>query len=235
MWEPQFSVFAQHYRVLRYDLRGFGQSPMPDGPFDPWGDLAAVLDAAQIGAAHIVGASMGGGVALDFALMMPERVKSLVLASPAVGGHVWSEAVQAFGEAEDAALDAGDIDLAVELNLRMWVDGVGRSRDQVDPVVRKRVGEMQRQAFELPNGAGVPGRLSPPALERLAEIGVPALILVGEHDVGDFHTMAGILEQRISGARRLTVPGAAHLVSLEQPDVFAERTLSFLAGLHSPD
>jgi 3-oxoadipate enol-lactonase len=231
MWEPQFAFFAQHFRVLRYDLRGFGRSPMPDGSFAAWRDLAAVLDSAGIREAHIVGASFGGAVAIDFALMAKDRVKSLVLVAPAVSGHAWSEAVREFGAEEDAALEAGDLDTAVELNLRLWVDGPGRTSDQVDPTLRILVGEMQRQAFEASMVAGVLEKLSPPAIERLGEISAPVLVVVGDGDVSDIDIIAWTLEQQVRGARRVVLPGAAHLVSLEQPDRFNELALNFLVAL----
>jgi 3-oxoadipate enol-lactonase len=231
MWEPQFALFARHFRVLRYDLRGFGRSPVPDGSFATWRDLAAVLDRAGIQEAHIVGASFGGAVAIDFALMMKDRVRSLVLAAPAVSGHAWSEAVRKFGAEEDAALEAGDLDRAVELNLRMWVDGPGRTPDQVDPTLRIRVGEMQRRAFEASMGEGVSEKLSPPAIERLGEISVPVLVVVGDGDVSDIDIIARTLEQQVRGARRVVLPGAAHLVSLELADKFNELALNFLMDL----
>lgn len=230
MWEEPFHRLAEQYRVVRYDMRGFGRSPMPDGPFAGWRDLAAVLDAAGIAKAHIVGASMGGAVAIEFALMAPERVRSLVLAAPSIGGHEWSEAVQAFGEAEDEAMEAGDLDRAVELNLRMWVDGPARSLEQVDPAVRQLVGVMQRNAFELPMGAGRPERVSPPAMERLEQISAPVLVLVGDADVADCDEMARQIEMRVAGAKRVELPGVAHMLSLERPDKFLQQTLAFLAG-----
>lgn len=230
MWEEPFNRLAERYQVVRYDMRGFGRSPMPDGPFAAWRDLAAVLDAAGIEKAHIIGASMGGAVAIDFALMAPERVRSLVLAAPSMGGHEWSEAVQAFGEAEDEAMEAGDIDQAVELNLRMWVDGPARSPEAVDPAVRQLVGLMQRNAFELPMGAGRPERVTPPAKARLEEIGAPTLVLVGDADVADCDEMALEIEARVAGARRVVLPGVAHMVSMERPEEFYRLTVEFLAG-----
>lgn len=92
---------------------------------------------------------------------------------------------------------------------------------------------MQQHAFELPSGAEVPGRLNPPAIDRLGEISVPTLVMVGEYDVEDFHTIARILERQVHGAGYLIVPGVAHLISLEKPDDFNDLALDFLANCQS--
>lgn len=222
MWNAQVEALSGGYQVIRYDMRGFGRTPMPDGPFAGWTDLRAVLDDLGIEKAHLVAASMGGAVAIDFALHAPDRVLSLVLAAPSIGGYPdWSEAVQQFGEAEETALEAGDIDAAVEANLRMWVDGPHRTPDQVDPAVRGLVADMQKHAFELPMGEGVPQRPEVPAFQRLSDISAPTLVVVGALDVADFHTMADRLAEQVKGARKVVVDGAAHVLSLEQPELFS--------------
>lgn len=233
MWDPQFGPFAGRYRVARYDARGFGRSPMPDGPFTPSRDLAGVLDTLGMARAHLVGASMGAVGVIDLALTAPERVGALVLVSPAVAGHRWSEAVRRFGAAEDAALERGDVEAAVELNVRMWVDGPRRSPEQVDPVLRKQVWDMQRHAFGLPAGDGIPQVVEPPAITRLGDIAAPTLAIIGAEDVEDFHTLGGLLARQIPGARQAVLPGAAHMVSLERPAEFNRLVMDFLAE-HTP-
>src|SRR5207237_6551610 len=117
-----------------------------------------------------------------------------------------------------AALDRGNVAEAVELGLRMWVDGPARAPDQVDPDVRERVREMMAHAFALPESDPQP--LEPPALSRLAEIHVPTLIIVGSGDVPDILAQANLLEQSITGAQKVVIPGVAHVPNMERPRDF---------------
>jgi pimeloyl-ACP methyl ester carboxylesterase len=128
MWDDQLGLLSARHLVVRYDMRGYGRSPLPGGPYSHVDDLRALFDAIEIGRATLVGASLGGRVALEFALTDPERVRALLLAPAALGGHEWSQEVKESWRAEDAALEAGDLDGAVEINLRQWVDGPGAHR-----------------------------------------------------------------------------------------------------------
>jgi pimeloyl-ACP methyl ester carboxylesterase len=148
-----------------------------------------------------------------------------------VGGYQWSDEVRRFGAEEDAMLERGDLAAATELNLRMWVEGPRRARDQVDPRVRARVGEMQLRAFTLARPDAEPRPLVPPAIGRLAEIRVPMLVVVGDQDVADMLAIADLLAGGIAGAQKAVIAGAGHLPSLEQPDRFERTALDFLAQL----
>jgi pimeloyl-ACP methyl ester carboxylesterase len=235
LWEPQADVFAERHLVIRPDLRGFGESPLPGGPFSYVDDLRALLDHVGIDRAAIVGNSFGGRVVLDFALVHPERVAALVLVDSALSGHESWPASEAFDEEEDALLDAGRLDEAVELNLRTWVDGTGRDPAAVPADLRRRVGEMQRRAFEIVVPAfeaspppGPVGWAEPPTATRLGAIGAPTLIVVGRFDVEEFRAISDRLAAEIRGARK-AVLDTAHLPALEQPDEFNRLVLDFLA------
>ncbi len=149
MWEPQWETYTRSHRVLRCDLRGFGRSPMEPGRFANARDVIELLDEHQFERAALVGVSLGGRVALEVALARPDLVSALVLVGSGLPGHDWSDEMKATWEAEEAALRAGDLDAAVEVTLRTWVDGPARKPEDVDPAVRKRVAEMQRRAIEL--------------------------------------------------------------------------------------
>ena len=233
MWDREFPALAERCQVLRYDLRGFGRSPLPAEDWSSVDDLRGLLDGAGIDRAALVGVSAGAAIGLDFALAHPDRVRGLVLAAPAIGGLAWSEEVQQFGEREDALLEAGDLDGAVELNLRMWVDGPRRGPDAVDPAVRAKVGEMQRDAFEV-QLAAEPGelrRLDPPAIERLEDVAAPTLVIVGDADVRDVLERGELLAGRVPGSRKVVLPDTAHMVNLERPDEFLRLLLDFLERL----
>ena len=232
IWEPQWTSFPATHRTVRYDMRGFGASPLEPRSFSHGRDLMELLERLALGPAAVVGVSMGGQVALEVAVARPDLVSALVLVGAGVPGHDWSDETRAGWAEEEAALERGDLDAAVEVNLRMWVDGPGRAPEDVDAAVRELVGTMQRRAFELQlpvwdNAEEEP--LVPDLAQRLDEIGVPTLIVVGAEDRPDIHAIADRLAASIPHARRATIPAAAHVPSLERPDEFDSLVLEFLS------
>lgn len=232
MWDNQWSLLAQHYRVIRYDIRGFGQSALTPGAFASYEDAAELLRFLNIERAHVIGMSWGGKIAIDLALAHPEMVQLLVLGAPSVGGAPQSEEVIRFGQEEDALLERGDLVGATELNLRMWVDGPHRTPEQIDPVVRERVREMQFHAFSLPFlGEVNQYELEPPAIERLNEIRAPTLVIVGDLDVDEKVLLAQRIVGEVVGARLVTRADVGHMVSMERPDEFNQIVLKFLQSV----
>jgi len=229
MWDQQLAVFAQQYRVIRYDLRSFGQSLLPAGPFAFYEDPAALLQHLGVKKTHVIGASFGGKIALDFALAYPAMIDSLLLVATTIGGYPPSEEIRRFGEEEETMLERGDFEGATELNLRMWVDGPLRTPEQVNPYVRQRVHDMQYHAFTASTPEGVEEiALDPPAALRLAELHRPTLVLVGDCDVPHMLVLAHELTTHITRAQQVIVPGVAHMVSMEQPEFFTSTVLEFL-------
>jgi 3-oxoadipate enol-lactonase len=229
MWDAEFAAFSDRFRVARFDIRGFGRSAMSPGRFAYHDDVAAVARAAGLERAILVGCSFGGSIALDTSLAYPDLVEGLVLVAPGLGGGDDDEEMRRFGEAEEAALERGDLDGATELNLRMWVDGPRRKPEQVDAAVRERVRMMQRDAFahEVPTGVERV-RIAPPASERLGEISVPTLVVVGELDVPFILAAAERIEREVPRARRVTIPEAAHMVTMERGKEFQRVMGDFL-------
>ena len=126
-------------------------------------------------------------------------------------------------------LERGDVEAATELNLRMWVDGPLRTPEQVNPGLRQKVHEMQYHAFTASIPEGVEEiALDPPAVDRLADLRVSTLVLVGDHDLPQKLILAQELTTHIAGAQQVIVPGAAHMVSMEQPELFTSTALAFL-------
>jgi pimeloyl-ACP methyl ester carboxylesterase len=232
MWEPQWTSLAARYRLLRVDLAGYGRTPIERLPVAHARDVVDLLDELEISAAGVVGASLGGRVALEAAVARPDLVRALVLVDAGLPGVDWSEPVRAYGAAEDEAVAAGDLEAATEINLRMWVDGPRRAPDDVDPGVRAAVAEMQRRALELqaPCWERLDEELLVPDIaERLHEVQEQTLVVVGEEDVDDMRMLADRFATEIPRARLATIPGAAHLPSLEQPAAFDRLVLEFLA------
>jgi pimeloyl-ACP methyl ester carboxylesterase len=232
MWDPQWKTFPGAHRTIRYDLRGFGRSPIEPGAFSHARDLVGLLDELDLERTSLVGGSLGGQVALEVALAQPERVEKLVLMDPGLPGHSWSDDTKAGWAEEEAACERGDIDAAVEVNLRMWVDGPRRSPGEVAAGVRDRVAEMQRRALELQlpvDGSVTVELLVADLADRLDEVRSPTLVLTGEEDRDDMQEIADLLAERIPDARRASIAGAAHIPSLERPEEFDRLVLGFLA------
>ncbi|MGZ4395972.1 MAG: alpha/beta fold hydrolase [Gaiellaceae bacterium] len=209
-WERQLALLPE---AIAPDLPGFGDTPEPEVEFSVVDDLAALLD----GPAAVVGNSLGGRVALQLALARPDLVERLLLVSPGLPGHDWSPEVRACWDAEEEAVERGDLDAATEVCVEFWAQ----------PHVRDVVRPMQRRALELQVGAPEPQERPGPALEP-AKVRCPTLIAVGEDDVSDFHEIGSRLAREIPGAYLVTIPGAGHLPNLETPEAFDRLLLEFL-------
>ncbi|MEO7003028.1 MAG: alpha/beta fold hydrolase [Ktedonobacterales bacterium] len=233
MWDDQVPTFAQHYRVIRYDARGFGRTEFPAVPYSTSEDVCAIIDALGVEKTYLLGCSMGGGVALDFALSQPDRVDALILVGAGISGRKPSpELTAAFQRVEDA-FERGGVAQAVELESRMWVDGPKRSPDQVNPDVRRRVDEMNTLAYshaaQMAQAQHQP--LDPPAIGRLSEVHAPTLVVVGDGDQSDVIEAAELLAQGIPGARLTVMAGLGHVPNMEQPNDFNRLVLDFLSQL----
>ncbi len=233
MWNPQFEAFAERYRTLRYDHRGMGKSSMPPGPFALRDDLYALMRHLDMTPAVLIGCSMGGSAALDCVLEHPDAALALVLVGAGVSGNTLEpgEEMKRLWEEVDELAGKGDLDGANEIELRMWVDGVRRTPDQVDPAVRELVREMNLASFtrDAEHQQGQPQPLEPPAFGRLGEVHVPTLVIVGSDDQPLIVQTADILASQIPGARKVVMEGLAHVPNMEQPAEFNQITLDFLA------
>jgi 3-oxoadipate enol-lactonase len=233
MWDTQWETWARSHRLLRCDFRGYGQSLLEPGAYSSARDVLELMDRRGFERTRLVGVSLGGRVALEVALAAPERVEALVLVGSGLPGHDWSEQMRAIWEEEESAARAGDLDRAVEVSLRAWVDGPRRSPEDVDADVRARVAEMQRRIYELQLGVEDDEEelLVEDLPERLGEITAPTLVLVGEEDQPDIQAIAERLAREIPGARRSTIANTAHVPSMERPREFDELVLPFLESV----
>jgi 3-oxoadipate enol-lactonase len=241
IWDRQVEELAARYRVIRFDLRGFGRSDLPPGPFLWPADARDLLAHLGVQRTHVLGASLGGRIAVELSLLAPDLVASLVLAAPVLREQSWRPELMQIREAENDSFVAGDFEAATESMMRAWVAGPHRTLTQVEPSVvtllrRTQLASYQtRRPAELgPEPAGPELLLDPPAMGRLAEIAAPTLVLAGELDQPDCLEVARLLAEQIPDARLAVVPGAAHMLTLEQPRRFLDLTLGFLDAVAGP-
>jgi 3-oxoadipate enol-lactonase len=228
MWDEQVARFAPGHRVIRYDARGSGGSSDPSGDFSHHEDLGKLLDALDVDRPVLVGCSLGSRVFLDFALAYPDRAAGLFLSSPGISGMEFHDpfVLRLLAEAAQAA-QAGDGAAVLECVLRMWVDGPQREPAEVDPAVRRFCRDMVVGNFAQGHGAPATG-VELGAIGRVAEIRAPALVVTGDLDSTDIFAVADLVDREAPHARREHVPGAAHMVNLEQPRRFGELLEAFL-------
>lgn len=234
MWDQQFPAFATRHRAIRYDQRGYGLTVAQPVPHSHLRDLAVLLDFLEVERAHLVGCSKGGRLALDYALAQPARVHGLVLVNAGAPGLASSGAQPPQWDEAVAAFATGDLDRTNELEIQVWIDGRWRTPDQVDPRVRALALDMNRIA--LANEAAGLGdeEAAPDAAGRLAELQCPLLAIASDLDDPDFIRAAEYIARFAPGGRAVTIHGAAHLPSMEQPDEFNRVVLSFLEYLDAP-
>jgi 3-oxoadipate enol-lactonase len=226
MWDDQFELLSKTHRVLRYDASAHGRSTLPPDAYWDHADLRGLLDHLAIDRAVLVGLSLGGRIAIDFVLEDPQRVEAVVAVSSGLGGYRFtSEDYLKDRDAMIAAWQAGDFENVVEAFQRSWTDGPHRMPEQVDPLVRERVRAMARNKIE----SAMEGRtLRQPAIDRLSELEVPMLVVVGELDVAGILEIADLLVDADPNAALVVVPGVAHMVNMEKPEEFNKLLLDFL-------
>ena len=233
-WNNEFAFFARDYRVVRYDMRGYGKSEPVDGEYNSLDDLVTILNTLGIHEPVVVmGCSMGGGLAMDFALTHPSRVRALIMVGSAPSGLELDVPSPAkFAEAEKA-FEAGDLDLVCEIETQIWFDGTGRTPEQVNQAMRKLLYEMNRQALahevkqlgkRLPNTPA-------PAFDRLSDLKKPVLVILGAHDTPYILAAADYMVERIPSARKVIIDDAAHLPNMDHPDEFQTHVANFLESL----
>ena len=222
MWDPQWDVLARTFRVIRCDLRGFGDTPLPDESSSNVEDLASLLDHEGIRETALVGSSFGGRVALGFASTYPERVTRLVLLCSALRGFPSTQDVDRFAREEDELLEDERIEEVVALNARTWLG------PEATEQTRELVERMQRRAFEVQLAVAEDPEEDEPEVD-LSRLTMPTLLVSGGKDLEQFRNIAEHLDNELADARHVHLPWAGHLPSLERPDAVTEVLLDFLA------
>ncbi len=239
LWDLQLPALLEAgFRVVRYDVRGHGRSLVPPGGYD-WptyaADLADLLDRLNVDrpiteslaveAVHLVGLSMGGGIALQYALTHPERVRSLVLVDSALPGFGYSEEFSQQVQELVAVARREGPRAALE---RVWLshpifDGIRRFPERF---ARLREMVLAHAGADLLVEPAAPE--GPQVVDRLGEIGAPALVVVGELDLPDFQLIAQVLAANLPRARLLVMTDCGHVPPLERPEEFNRALVEFL-------
>ncbi len=231
-WRQVAQHLAPQVAAVAYDRRGYGESAVSTAPFTHVNDLLAVLDREESERAWLVGASAGGGLALDTALLAPDRVAGLVLIGTAVSGAPepgLDPATQRLGALLDAAITAGNLDEVNRLETWLWLDGPSAPEGRVGGAARALALDMnaiilRNRAPEGEGGSGVD------AWRRLDEVRFPVAVACGELDVPFLISRSRELAGRLPGGRYRELPGMAHQPYLEQPGQMADLVLGALAG-----
>lgn len=226
-WDPQFEPWLERFRVLRYDQRGYGKSSRPDGTsYSHVRDLVALLDHLGIERTALVGCSMGGALAIDATLTVPGRVWALVPIAPGLGGFVETDDEEAWwderGEPIEAAVEAGDLELAQDLSLGIWAP-LG-----VDDEAGARIKQIARDNIhELTMDESAAEKIDPPAALRLGEIDVPTLVVEARHDPPDMRRASQLIAREVLDGRLVTID-ADHVVNMRAPEALDDAVLPFL-------
>lgn len=225
MWDEQFDAFANHYRVVRYDMRGFGRSQVPSAsPYSPAADLRALLSYLEISQTHVLGLSRGGLVAVDFAIEYPQTLLSLVLADAGLRAFEW----QTFGRFSESVRDTARSSGLQEAK-KLWLRGPLFAPALEQAKVAERLAAMvadysgwlwlHDEVLDVPEAA--------PA-SQLQRVLAPTLVIVGERDIPDFHAIARLLAAGVVNGELHTMKDVGHMSNMEAPTEFNRLVLRFL-------
>ena len=231
-WRQVAERLAPQVTVVAYDRRGHGESPLSTAPFTHAGDLLAILDREQAESAWLVGASAGGGLALDTALLAPDRVAGLVLLGTAVSGAPEPELdpdTARFDAWLDAAIAAGDLAERNRLETWLWLDGPAQQEGRVGGDARALALDMNAIILRG-EGREDEGGSDMDAWHHLAEVGIPVTVACGEFDVPFLVSRCRDLAGLLPRARYHALPAMAHQPYLEDPGQIADLVLDALTA-----
>ena len=229
-WDYQFEAFGKQHQVLRYDLRGFGKSSLPqkDEPYSHYEDLKHLMDYHEIDAAYIGGLSMGSGVAINFVLSYPERVKSLIAAGPWIANY-------------DSEKTRGVMSIIPELLRRYQEEGKNAAIDYFIDYVFSEALESKGCKLCREIGHDYSGwqlvnmdprvYLDTPVDQLLDTISVPTLIVTADHDHETSREAADLMAERIPNSKKIVFSDSSHFMHVDKPEEFNKLVLEFISSL----
>lgn len=224
IWDAQFVEFARQHDVIRYDVRGYGRSDLPDRPYSDLGDLRRLLEELNVARCALVGSASGAQLAIDFALAHPDVAEAVVAVSPALSGYRWEDrGLDVLTDEIDRAVQAGDLRRAMEIELAVWTPL------SADPATDGWVTEIAMDNAHVLRVDTALLELPPPALPRLGDMDAATLVVVGDRDLGEVHSIADLLTHSIPGASKRVIADADQLVNVGKPEKFNRVVLDFLS------
>ena len=236
MWQSQMEMVAEEgWQGIAYDRRGYGETTSEDVAFNHVDDLEAFLKALDIHAAVFVGCSMGGGLAIDFALRHPGQVIGLVLIGTSVTGAPWSatDVENQMEAAEEDAYERGDLEMINRVQAHEWLDGPRTSGGRVTGRARELFLDMNSIVLSKPQLTQEEER--PSAWRRVGEVGAPTLLLVGDEDFTALIDRHETLSEEMPNAFAAVLEGVAHIPSIERPELVNSMILEFLDAIEGGD
>jgi pimeloyl-ACP methyl ester carboxylesterase len=230
-WDNEFLGFSDNFHVVRYDMRGYGNSDPVESSFSHLSDLVGVIDELNLSTPLIMmGCSIGGVLSLNYALENPQNMRALIMIGPGSCGFELENCTQELFLEAMIAFEEGDLNRLAEIETQIWFDCMHAEPDQVDQSMRALLYDMNRSVLsrESQNKGQDPTELPKPSITTLKEIDIPVLIVVGSEDLPYMHAAADYLVENIQFARKEIIEDAAHLPNMDQPHLFQEVVLSFL-------
>jgi pimeloyl-ACP methyl ester carboxylesterase len=230
MWDDQFELFSKTHKVIRYDVRGFGKSTVATTKFSNYSDLHALLEHLRLENASLLGNSMGGTIALDFAVEHPKEVQSLILVSPGVSGYKSSdpEEEQLWKEfnvrmKRDEAIREGRAEDFVRMYLEAWAPLQNQaSHDRLREIALGNFHVQQEMPWKFQVDP------DPPAFEKLSSIHIPTIFILGDREVAAQTLHANNIHSHMPGSQRVVIPRADHIANVSRPEEFNGVVLEFL-------
>lgn len=224
IWERQFEAFAERHDVVRYDVRGYGRSDVPTMPYSDIRDLRYLLGELGIERCALVGCSMGGQLAIDFALEHPSVADAVVLAASGLSGYRWDDpGIDVLYAEVQAAVAAGDLDRAMDIELAVWAPV------ESDPETNAWIRSIAMDNTHIFRVSDALAEVTSAAIERLPGFQAATLVVVGDRDIREIHSIADLLVARVPGAHKREIHDADLLVMVRQPEVFNRVVLDFLS------
>jgi pimeloyl-ACP methyl ester carboxylesterase len=223
-FDDMWPILCKDFRVVRYDRRGYGRSPAAKAPYSPQEDLGAVMAAAKMDRASLVGFSFGGGLVLSYAIQHPEQVDRLVISGAALNGFTLSKHFTSRNTRLFIPMILGNVNALIANAAKdpwLFAPGHDAARERAVAISKASPQNITHQLRD-------PMRGWPSDLPRMPGMTTPTLILVGDHDIPDVHAMAGAAQVLIPGARRIVIDDADHLMQLEHPKEIAELIADFV-------
>lgn len=224
MWDDQFQVFTEHYWIIRYDVPGFGKSEGPTSAYTNSAALRGLMAYLGIEKAWIIGLSLGGRIALDFAVEYPKMVDGLILASSGLSGFEWSsDAIARSRAIMQVAKEQG-----AEQAAEKWLQDPYMAPAMENPAISGRIRQMVMDNAHIWLDENHEQMIAPPAIGRIKGITAPVLIIVGARDVEDIQLIADIVESAIPGTNKVVMENTGHIANMENPEGFNHLVLDFI-------